>query len=106
VAVVDDGSPDRTAETLDRLVERYPERVIAVHHKDNRGYGAAVRCGIRAAIDHTDLRSVLLTDSDWPLDAGDLLPSPRPAATTRCRTRGVKLKRVGTNISAYSRPTG
>jgi glycosyltransferase involved in cell wall biosynthesis len=73
VVVVNDGSPDRTGEVLNRLAERYPGRVLAVHHEQNRGYGAAVRTGIRAAIDGTELRRLLLTDSDGQFKAEDLL---------------------------------
>ncbi len=73
VVVVNDGSPDSTGEILDRLTERYPDQVIAVHHEVNRGYGAAVRTGIEAALEHTDLRRVLLTDSDGQFKADDLL---------------------------------
>ncbi|MEY9967470.1 glycosyltransferase involved in cell wall biosynthesis [Streptacidiphilus sp. MAP12-16] len=73
VVVVNDGSPDRTGEVLDRLAARYPGRVLAVHHPENRGYGAAVRTGIRAALEQTDLRRLLLTDSDGQFRADDLL---------------------------------
>lgn len=73
VVVVDDGSPDGTGEILDQLAERYPGRVLAVHHERNLGYGAAVRTGIRAALDGTDLRRLLLTDSDGQFKAEDLI---------------------------------
>ncbi len=42
--VVDDGSRDRTAE----IVAHYPE-VVLVRHPVNRGYGAAIKTGFRAA---------------------------------------------------------
>ncbi len=73
VVVVNDGSPDGTGEILDRLAARYPERVLAVHHEKNLGYGAAVRTGIRSALDGTDMRRLLLTDSDGQFKADDLL---------------------------------
>jgi hypothetical protein len=72
VVVVDDGSPDRTGELLDQLAERHPGRVLAVHHAVNQGYGAAVRTGIAAALERTDLRRILLTDSDGQFRAEDL----------------------------------
>jgi hypothetical protein len=72
VVVVDDGSPDGTGELLDRLAERHPGRVLAVHHEVNQGYGAAVRTGIAAALERTDLRRILLTDADGQFRAEDL----------------------------------
>ena len=73
VVVVDDGSPDSTGAILDLLAAKYPGRVLAVHHEQNMGYGAAVRTGIRAALDGTDLRRLLLTDSDGQFKAQDLI---------------------------------
>jgi glycosyltransferase involved in cell wall biosynthesis len=73
VVVVDDGSPDMTGVRLEELAQRYPGRVLAVHHPENRGYGAAVRTGIQAALERTDLRRLLLTDSDGQFRADDLL---------------------------------
>ena len=73
VVVVDDGSPDGTGYVLQRLMERHPGVVIGVYHQENRGYGAAVRTGIDAALDGTDLRWLLLTDSDGQFRAADLL---------------------------------
>jgi len=73
VVIVDDGSPDRTGEVLDELARRYSGRVVAVHHEVNQGYGAAVRTGIAAALELTDMRRILLTDSDGQFRAEDLL---------------------------------
>ncbi|GIF24622.1 hypothetical protein BJ973_008101 [Actinoplanes tereljensis] len=73
VVVVDDGSADRTGEVLDELAAAYPGRVIAVHHAANQGYGAAVRTGIAAALEQTELRWVLLTDSDGQFHSDDLV---------------------------------
>jgi len=77
VVVVDDGSADRTraiAEGL-RLHDRHV-RIVA--HERNRGYGAAVRSGFRAA----RMDWILLTDGDLQFDVAevvDLAPLSREA---------------------------
>ena len=48
VIAVDDGSRDATPEIADRLAAADP-RVRVVHHEVNKGYGAALRSGFRAA---------------------------------------------------------
>lgn len=57
VIVVDDGSTDRTCEVIERFVG---ERVRLVRHDSNRGYGAAIKTGIR----HARHGWVMITDAD------------------------------------------
>jgi glycosyltransferase involved in cell wall biosynthesis len=67
VIVVDDGSSDGTAALAASLAER-DSRVHLVRHERNRGYGSAVRSGIRAA----RMDWVLLTDADLQFDLTQL----------------------------------
>lgn len=67
VVVVDDGSRDRTAEIVTRYAVGRPE-VRLVQHERNRGYGAAVSTGLRAA--RGDL--VAFTDADGQFSLLDL----------------------------------
>jgi glycosyltransferase involved in cell wall biosynthesis len=67
VIVVDDGSSDRTAEIAARLAEAH-RGVRLIVHPVNRGYGAAVRSGIRAA----RMPWVFLTDADLQFDLTEL----------------------------------
>ena len=92
VVIVNDGSPDATGEVADSLAARYPERIIVVHHPVNQGYGAAVRTGIKAALEQTDSRRLFLTHStassarpSYPTSSGRLtLNGPtRSSATAR-----------------------
>ncbi|MCU0725451.1 MAG: glycosyltransferase family 2 protein [Planctomycetes bacterium] len=72
VIVVDDGSRDGTAAVAEGLAAGDP-RVRVVRHPANRGYGQAVRSGLRAG----RLEWLFLTDGDGQFDFADL---PRVAA--------------------------
>lgn len=67
VVVVDDGSADTTG-AIATAIAAADARVRVVCHEVNRGYGAAVRSGIRAT--HGDW--VLLTDGDRQFDLAQL----------------------------------
>lgn len=67
VIVVDDGSTDHTAALLQRFVAA-DARVRAVHHPANRGYGAAVWSGLRAARG----RYLFYSDADRQFDLGEI----------------------------------
>lgn len=59
VVVVDDGSKDRTAE----IVRSYPVRLV--RHEENRGYGAALKTGIRLA--RYDTIAMADADGSYPV---------------------------------------
>lgn len=65
--VVDDGSRDRSAEVV-RSIQRRDRRVRLLHHPQNRGYGAALRSGLRAA--RGDL--VFFSDADLQFDLREI----------------------------------
>jgi glycosyltransferase involved in cell wall biosynthesis len=67
VVIVDDGSRDATASEVERYMELQPS-VRLVRHPTNRGYGAAVTTGLRAA--RGDL--IFFTDSDGQFSLLDL----------------------------------
>jgi glycosyltransferase involved in cell wall biosynthesis len=67
IVIVDDGSRDRSAEIIDRW-QRSDVRIRAIRHPDNRGYGAALRAGLREA--RGDL--VFFSDADLQFDLTDL----------------------------------
>jgi glycosyltransferase involved in cell wall biosynthesis len=56
--VVNDGSSDDTAEILDQYLD--PSFMTVIQHKLNRGYGGAIKSGIRA----TDTDYVVTVDAD------------------------------------------
>ena len=67
IILVDDGSTDRTGEIVDELAAG-DERISAVHHPVNRGYGAALQSGFRAATKEL----VFYTDGDGQFDIAEL----------------------------------
>lgn len=67
IILVNDGSRDATTPICDGLAEQYPE-VRAIHHVENRGYGAALKSGILAA----RYEYIFFTDSDGQFDLQEL----------------------------------
>lgn len=64
VTIVEDGSPDNTAEVADKLAEEYPS-VTVIHNPSNLGYGGALKTGFNAAKRHA---VVAYTDGDGQYD--------------------------------------
>ena len=63
VYVVDDGSADRTGTIIDAYA-RHDPRIAPIHHKPNRGVGAAITSGYRQAIEDTmDIAAVMAGDN-------------------------------------------
>lgn len=88
VIVVDDGSQDATAE----VAERY-EGVVVLRHKGNRGYGAALKTGLRHA--RHELICITDADSSYPSEGiPDLI-----ARLERGRCDMVVGARVGENVA-------
>jgi len=67
IIVVDDGSRDRSAHHVLRKGEAHPE-IRLVTHPSNRGYGAALRSGLRAARG----RWVFFSDADLQFDLHEI----------------------------------
>ena len=69
--VVDDGSTDRTAEIA------HERGAVVVPHPENRGLGAAVRTGLRAAVESgADVIAYLDADLEYYLEDIPLLVEP------------------------------
>jgi len=63
VYVVDDGSKDRTGAIIDTYA-RYDARVVPIHHRPNRGVGAAITSGyLQAVEDGMDIVAVMAGDN-------------------------------------------
>jgi glycosyltransferase involved in cell wall biosynthesis len=67
VIVVNDGSTDSTAQILDSLARMYPALRV-VTHRENRGYGGALRSGFSTA----SKEIVFYTDGDAQYDPAEM----------------------------------
>lgn len=67
IIAINDGSTDRTLERMNALLERFP-RLRVVDHDRNRGYGAALKTGMR----HASSELIAITDADGTYPVKDL----------------------------------
>jgi glycosyltransferase involved in cell wall biosynthesis len=67
VIIVNDGSKDGTGRIADEIARR-ESKVKVVHHPTNRGYGAALQSGFRAAAK----KLVFYTDGDGQFDMNEM----------------------------------
>ena len=67
IIIVNDGSPDASGEIADQLSVEY-EKITAIHHPVNAGYGAAMKTGIEAS--RYDI--ICMIDGDNEYDVFDL----------------------------------
>lgn len=71
VIIVNDGSTkDDTYGVAEDLAQQYRGEVIAVHHEINRGYGGALKTGIKTAL-KTGHKLIGFCDSDGQFDIAD-----------------------------------
>ena len=66
IIIVDDGSPDQSGKIADELAMEH-EKVSVIHHKENMGYGAAIRTGINAC----QYEWILMLDGDNQYDVSE-----------------------------------
>jgi len=88
VIVVDDGSTDGSRELLKRLTKKFSSLKL-IFHKDNRGYGGALRSGFKAA----RYQLIFYTDGDGQYDVREL-PLLLSLVTKDCDfINGIKMTR-------------
>ena len=67
VVIVDDGSPDGTAEAVRKHMAHYPGRISLVERPGKLGYGSAVVTGFKKVLDE-DFDVVVTMDADFSHD--------------------------------------
>lgn len=67
ILVIDDNSPDGTGAIADRLVERYPYSVVALHGPHKRGLAAAYLTGFKYAV-ASEYQHIFQLDADFSHD--------------------------------------
>lgn len=65
--VINDGSTDKTIETVTQLIKKYPHLRI-VSHAENQGYGAALKTGLH----ESRYEWIFFTDADLQFDMAEL----------------------------------
>ena len=78
--VIDDGSPDGTADLVREARERYPDRLHLIVRRDKQGLGSAYLRGFRYALEH-DYDYVCEMDADLSHDPADLPRLIEPVRT-------------------------
>ena len=89
VIVVNDGSVDNTAETLQQLEREYSPFLRVITHPQNGGYGAALRSGFGAATKEY----IFYTDGDGQYDPGELENLLRAVTPETGLVNGYKIQR-------------
>ncbi len=86
--IIDDGSDEKSKEILRMLKKRFPKLRIVTHEK-NRGYGGAIKDGIRQA----KMEWVFYTDGDAQYDPRDLRLLVKKIGPKVDIVNGYKIKR-------------
>jgi glycosyltransferase involved in cell wall biosynthesis len=68
IVIVEDGSPDKTEVVADNLAKKFKPFVKVIHHKKNKGYGAALKRGF---VEASKYDYVCYTDGDLQFDVLD-----------------------------------
>ena len=71
ILIIDDGSPDGTADIVKGLQNEFPERLFLVERQGKQGLGTAYICGFKWAIEHK-YDFVFEMDADFSHNPNDL----------------------------------
>ena len=79
ILVVEDNSPDGTADIVRRMQKEFPERLFMIERKGKLGLGTAYIAGFKWALEH-DYQYIIEMDADFSHRPEDLIPLQRACA--------------------------
>ncbi|MBO4444995.1 MAG: polyprenol monophosphomannose synthase [Bacteroidaceae bacterium] len=85
ILVIEDGSPDGTADIVRRLQEEFPERLFMVERAGKQGLGTAYICGFKWGLEH-GYDYIFEMDADFSHNPNDL-----PRLYNACAEEGFDL---------------
>ena len=71
ILVIDDGSPDGTANIVKQLIGEFPDRINIIERSGKQGLGTAYICGFKWALEH-DYDYIFEMDADFSHNPDDL----------------------------------
>jgi glycosyltransferase involved in cell wall biosynthesis len=103
VVLVNDASPDATGKVADRLAGSN-DRVFALHHAHNRGYGGALKTGMRFGLEQgAELFAVVHADGQYAPQMVLRLCEPIEHGITEI-VQGSRMKAGGARLGAHPMP--
>ena len=87
ILVIEDGSPDGTADIVRRLQGEFPDRLFMVERSGKQGLGTAYICGFKWGLEH-NYDYIFEMDADFSHSPADL-----PRLYAACADEGYDLER-------------
>lgn len=72
ILIIDDGSPDGTADVVKEFCQQYPERIFLIERSGKQGLGTAYITGFKWALQH-DYQYIFEMDADFSHNPDDLV---------------------------------
>jgi dolichol-phosphate mannosyltransferase len=104
ILIIDDGSPDGTADIVKRLQDEFPDSLHMVERKGKLGLGTAYIAGFRWSIEHK-YDFIFEMDADFSHDPKDL-PRLYEACTTGSGDVAIGSRYVGHVVNVINWPIG
>jgi len=102
--IVNDCSPDDTGRIADELAAKYPGQVFAVHHAKNRGYGGALKSGMRFGLEQgAELFAIVHSDGQYAPSMALALCEPIERGVTEI-VQGSRMKGGGARRGEHPMP--
>ena len=104
VLVIEDGSPDGTADIVRQLQKEFPQRLFMIERKGKLGLGTAYIAGFKWALQHPQYEYIFEMDADFSHNPNDL-----PRLYEACAVRGADLSigsRYVSGVNVVNWPMG